>query len=264
MEAHGSCPEVWFSVQHQEAQVKAPVVKFFGCLYDESGVHPDSEKVDAVHALPTPTNITELQEFLGMVTYLSPFIPGLSMLTAPLHELLKKDVEFSWDTSYKTAFQCIKDAVVSNTTLQYIDASCPITVQVDASQVRLGASLLQDNKLPVAFTSKALTEVKCHFANIECAMLHVVFRAEQFRTYVYGRPFTIESDHKPLESITKKSLADTPAHLQCMLLCLQGYDYVLHYHPGKEMALLDTLSQTKPGPEITLDIAIHYAHLSPA
>ena len=74
----------------KKIQVKAPVVKFFGCLYDEFGVHPDPEKVDAVHALPTPTNITDLQEFLGMVTYLSPFICDLSILTAPLHELLKK------------------------------------------------------------------------------------------------------------------------------------------------------------------------------
>ena len=63
----------------KKTQVKAPMVKFFGCLCDESGVksgiHPDPEKVDAVHVLPTPTNITELQEFLGMVTYFSPFIP---------------------------------------------------------------------------------------------------------------------------------------------------------------------------------------------
>ena len=142
------------------------MVKFFGCLYDESGIHPDPEKVDAVHALLTPTNITELQEFLGMVTYLSSFIPGLSTLTtAP------------WDTSYQTVFQCVKDAVVSDTSLQYFDASCPITVQVDASQVRLGAALLQDNKA-VTFASKALTEVECHYANIECEMLAVVFRAE--------------------------------------------------------------------------------------
>ena len=56
------------------------MVKFFGCLYDEPGVYPDPQKVEAVHALPTPTNITELQEFLGMVTYLSAFIPGLSTL----------------------------------------------------------------------------------------------------------------------------------------------------------------------------------------
>ena len=60
----------------KKTQVKAPMVKFFGCLYDESGVHPDPQKVDAVHALPTTSNMTELQEFLGMVTYLSPCIPG--------------------------------------------------------------------------------------------------------------------------------------------------------------------------------------------
>ena len=71
-----------------------------------------------------------------MVTYLSPFIPGLSIPTASLCELLKKDAEFSWDASYQTAFQCIKDAVVSDTILRYFGASCPVTVQVEVSQVR--------------------------------------------------------------------------------------------------------------------------------
>ena len=152
------------------------MVKFFGCLYDESGVHPDQEKLDVVHALPIPTNITEHQEFLNMVTYLSPFIPGISTLTAPLHELLKKDADFTWDASYQTAFQCVKDVVVSDTTLQYFDTFCPITVQVDASQVRLGAVWLQDNK-PVAFASKTLAEVGHWYANMEHEMLAVVFRA---------------------------------------------------------------------------------------
>ena len=203
----------------KKTQVKALMVKFFRCLYDESGVYLDPEKVDTIHALPTPTNITEFQEFLGMVTYLSPFIPVLSILTAPLHKLLKKDDEFRWDASYQTAFQCVKDAVVSDATLRYFDAHCPITVQVDASQIRLGAALLQDK--PITITSKALTEVEHHYANIEHEMLAVVFGVEQFRTYVYGRPFTSDSDHKPLESITKKSLANTPAQLQHMLLCPQ-------------------------------------------
>ena len=117
----------------------------------------------------------------------------------------------------------------------------------------------------VAFASKALTEVECCYANIECEMLAVIFGAEQFRTYVYGRPFTIESDHKPLESNTQKGPADTPARLQHMLLCLQEYEYILLYCPGKEMVLPDTLScfEPKPGPEIALDIVIHHAYLSP-
>ena len=80
------------------------MVKFFGCFYNESVVHLDPEKVDAGHTLPTPTNITELLEFLGMLTHLSPFIPGLSTLTAPLCELLKKGAELNWDASYEAAF----------------------------------------------------------------------------------------------------------------------------------------------------------------
>ena len=67
----------------KKTHVKAPVVKSFGGLYDESVVHLDPEKVDAVHILPTPTNVRELQEFLSKVIYLSPFIPGLSTLTFP-------------------------------------------------------------------------------------------------------------------------------------------------------------------------------------
>ena len=86
----------------QKMHVKAPAVTFFGCLYDANGVHPDPEKVDDVHALPACTNVTELQEFLGMVTYLSPFICSLSTLTGPLQELLKKDANFTWNASYET------------------------------------------------------------------------------------------------------------------------------------------------------------------
>ena len=68
----------------QKTHVKAQAINFFSCLYNANGVHPDLGKVDTVHALPAPTNVTELQEFLGLLTYLSPFIPGLSTLTAPL------------------------------------------------------------------------------------------------------------------------------------------------------------------------------------
>ena len=139
--------------------MKAQAVNFFGCLYNANGVHPDPGKVDAVHALPAPTNVTELQEFLGLVTYLSPFIPGLSTLTAPLQELLKKDADFSWNCTYDIAFEQVKEAVISDTTLRYFNPSLPMTIQVDASQVGLGAALLQNGK-PIAFASKALTETE--------------------------------------------------------------------------------------------------------
>ena len=73
-------------------------------------------------------------------------------------------------------------------------------------------------------------------------MLAAVFGAERFHTYVYGQSFTIESDNKPLESISRKNLADTPAWLQCMMLCIQGYNFTICYCPGKEMVIQDILS----------------------
>ena len=77
--------------------------------------------------------------------------------------------------------------------------------------------------------------------------------------------FTIESDHKPLEQINLKNLADTPAQLQWMLLRLQNYDVTIKYHPGKEMLVADALSRYSPlvGPEVALDIAIHHVHITP-
>ena len=72
-----------FVFNPQKTHKKAQAINFFGCLYDANGVHLDQGKVDAVHALPAPTNITELQEFLGLVTYLSPFIPWSVHLDLP-------------------------------------------------------------------------------------------------------------------------------------------------------------------------------------
>ena len=96
-------------------------------------------------------------------------------------------------------------------------------------------------------------------------MLAAVFGVERFHTYVYGQSFMIKSDHRLLESISRKNLADTPAWLQCMMLHLQGYDFTICYHPGKEMVMPDTLSQFSPhpGPDLPLDIAIHHACIMP-
>ena len=73
MEPHVCCPQIWISVQPTKTHVKAPCVTFFGCLYDADGVHLDPDKVNAIHSLPAPTNITELQEFLGMVMSFYPW-----------------------------------------------------------------------------------------------------------------------------------------------------------------------------------------------
>ena len=153
----------------EKCKVKKDSVTFFGTVYGANGTHPDPKKVDAIHEMPPPENQTQLQQFLGMVTYLSPFIPSLSTHIAPLWELLKKDSEFMWNTNYQEAFNQIKQLVCKDTTLWYFDVQKPVTVQVDASKKGLGATLLQDGHL-VAFASKVLTPTEQQYANIEREM----------------------------------------------------------------------------------------------
>ena len=79
----------------------------------------------------------------------------------------------------------------------------------------------------------------------------------------FGRHFTIESDHKSLEQISMKNLADAPVRLQTMLLRLQDYDFTIKYRPGEEMVIADTLSRYSPEdtPEILLDISVNHVYI---
>ena len=87
-----------------------------------------------------------------------------------------------------------------------------------------------------------MSSAETRYAQIEKELLAVVFAFNKFHQYVYSKDVIVESDHKPLEPILKKSLAATPLRLQRMLLQLQKYSFTLQYKPGKEMKLADTLS----------------------
>ena len=81
----------------------------------------------------------------------------------------------------------------------------------------------------IAFASKSLTDAETRYTNIERELLAIVFSCQYFSTYLLGRSFVAESDHKPLEMIAMKNLANVPPHLQRMLLELQRYDVTIKY-----------------------------------
>ena len=118
-------------------------------------------------------------------------------------------------------------------------------LNVDASIMGLGAVIMQDGK-PVAFGSRTLTTCERRYANIERELLAIVWGAQKFHTYVYGRRVIVETDHKPLASIFRKPLNDAPPRLQRMLLKLTKYDLDVRYVPGKHQVISDCLSRAPP------------------
>ena len=116
--------------------------------------------------MEAPKNKSELETILGMITYLSRFAPNLAELTSPMRCLLTKGTEFIWDSAQDQAFNKVKEVIRTSPVLVYFDPSKPTTLQVDASQKGLGATLMQEGR-PIAFASKSLTQSEQKYAQIE-------------------------------------------------------------------------------------------------
>ena len=69
-------------------------VRFFGAIFDKNGIHPDPQKVEEIKSLPSSTNNIEVQEVLGIITYMAPFIPRRPDLTTNFRKLLRKDTDY--------------------------------------------------------------------------------------------------------------------------------------------------------------------------
>ena len=243
------CREQGIQLTKDKVELKQRQITYLGHVISEKGLQADPKKVDAILTFPQPEDKPAEHKLLGMIAYLQKFTPRLSEASAPLRNLVKKDVNFRWDeTEHGKCLSEIKHMLSEPPVLRYFDPRGKTTVQCDASEFGLGACLLTDGQ-PVSFASRALTETERNYAQIEKEMLSIVFGLERFERYVYGRHVMVETDHKPLIPIHAKSLLSAPKRLQRMLLRTQKFDYEVTHKPGKQMYLADTLSRTVSKPQ---------------
>ena len=198
----------------------------------QDGLKPDPDKVQGIREMPAPTSKQDLKRFLGMVNYLQKFAPNLSEVTAPMRDLLKQRNEFHWEEEVQGhSFKQVKEILSAAPVLKFFDPKENVELQCDASDKGLGACLMQGGQ-PVAYASRCMTETEVNYAQIEKELLAILFGVERFEQCVYGRRVEIETDHKPLESIFKKSLLSAPKRLQRMMLRLQKFDLLVSYKKG--------------------------------
>ena len=169
----------------------------------DSGLAPDKSKVEAITSMPIPEDKKAVQYFVGMCNFLSQFLPRLSKVCATLHEVSTPQGDFCWSSTQQAAFDKIEGMITSAPLLQFFDPTLPVTVQVDASEKGLGASLLQKHR-PIAYTSSAMNKSECDgYAQIEKECLTIV-NAETQDQWLYGhKNILTETHHKSLETIFK-------------------------------------------------------------
>lgn len=218
-------------------------VAYLGHVLSEKGLEPDPKKIEAVRMFPIPKTQKNVRQFLGLAGYYRRFIKDFAKIAKPLTALLQKDNAFYWNDETQQAFNALKDLLCEAPLLQFPDFSKPYNITTDASGYAVGGVLSQGEigkDRPIAYTSRVLRGPELNYEVYEKEALAVIHSVRAFRTYVYGNPIKILTDHQPLVWFKK---ADLNTRVQKWRFKLSEYDYQIIYKPGKLNSNADALSR---------------------
>ena len=159
-----------------------------------------------------------------------------------------------WTEACAAAFTTLKCKLVQIPILvypQFTVSANPFVLQTDASAMGLGAVLEQDNKV-IAYASRSLSKSECNYSTIQKESLAIVFAMKKLR-HLLGRPFTVMTDHAPLQWLSAQKMEG----LLCRwALALQEYTFKIVHRKGTLNGNADALSR-RPHPVTTsLPVAV--------
>jgi hypothetical protein len=238
LEAHG------LKAKPEKCELNTPELGFLGHVVGRDGIKPDPKKVAAVRDWPVPTSVTELRQFLGLSNYFRRFLEGYAGKVACLTAMTGGGAKAAWGPwteECQQAFEWVKQALTTAPVLAPPDHSKPFQVTVDASDVGLGAVLMQEGRV-VAYESRKLSPAEARYTITEREMLAMVHALRVWRCHLEGGlRFEVRTDHKPNTFFDSK--AELSRREARWLEFLSQFDYTWTYTPGKENVIADPLSR---------------------
>jgi hypothetical protein len=224
----------------------ADSVEFLGHYVSCYGVSPASAKVKAITDMPEPANVPALQAALGLFNYYRGYVPQFSAIAAPLYALTQKGTPWRWTAVQRQAYAALKAALTQdNLAVRCPDMDRPFVLHTDFSNYGCGAVLSQfddtGQEYMVACASRSLNSHEKMYCSFQGEMLAVVWAVRLFRFYLQSAPFTVVTDHQPLQWILQRQ--DLVGQHARWALILQEFDFVIKHRAGDKHANADALSR---------------------
>ena len=228
--------------------------KFLGRIVDETGYKPDPDYVEGILEMKPPETKRQLSACIGRFNWLRDYIsPGIgeavaeecfSHIVSEMTCLNKKDKKFTWTREANDALEKCKETLSSPKVIAYADFTLPFCLVTDASDVAMGAVLLQkqgNHQRIIATGSKTFNDTERNWSATEREGYAIVFFVERFKYFLSGKPFILMTDHKALTAMDRKIIANVKmARWQDRL---REFDFVVQYIPGKENVIADMFSR---------------------
>nr|VZI11997.1 unnamed protein product [Spirometra erinaceieuropaei] len=228
--------EYGFRLRADKCQFFLDSIKYLGFVSDVIGRHQH------------PENIRAIQRMSPLENY-SAFLPSLHDARAPPNRLLKKDAPWCWSSDFEKAFAQLKSMLSSDLLLTHYDPTLPIVVAADASNHGVGAVISHTfpdgSEKAIMHASRTLTPAEKNYGQMEKEALALVFAVKKFHKLLYGRHFTLWTDHKPLLTIfgsKKGSSVYLASRIQRWATILLGYDFDICSCSTTDFGQADALS----------------------
>jgi transposase InsO family protein len=232
------CSVVNLHVRKEKCSFMKTSIKTMGFVVEHNVIRPDPSKIDMLQKAQPPTNVEQLQSFLGLTQFYRNMLPHLAHVAYPLYAATSENYDFQWTTKLHQAFLQIK-AMISDSILQTnLEGEQDVVMYVDASKHAVCAVLVQRNRI-VYCASKVLNMAQRNWSTIERELFAVSWGCKKMRCFVYGIKFVIFTDHKPLVGLLKKKTEVPNTRMQQMMLSASEYDFDLQYLPGTRNVIAD-------------------------
>ena len=235
-------------VSLDKCEFEAESVDFLGHHLSKDGIQMLSRNLDAIKMLSIPSNLHEVQSFLGLTNYYRAFIPDYAAKTLPLTRLLKKDAVFEMTEEIRDAVADLKSSFIKNITLATPDRSRPFILQTDASDFTVGGALHQwDDKKealqPLGFFSRKFTPAELNYPIYDKEFLAIKEGLEHWRHLLIDtiHPVECHCDHKNLSYF--RSSQKLNRRQARWLDFLADYNIQICYVKGTAMYVADPLSR---------------------